>query len=208
MGDNASGMIQPVHEASHRPSPTPRVCYDGVIIGLHWLLALLITASFGQGLYMIDLPVSPLRLKLYNWHKWAGVSILALSAVRVFWRWRHPTPALPGDVAGAMPPWQHTLLHATHRAMYLLFFIVPLAGWAYSSAAGFPVAWFGVLLLPDFMPVSRELAEDVLRPLHAGSAFALAGLVVLHLAAVLKHQWIDGADMLGRMWPARRKGQP
>ena len=35
--------------------------------------------------------------------------------------------------------------HATHVLMYVLFFLIPLVGWAYSSAAGFPIVLFGVL---------------------------------------------------------------
>ncbi len=181
--------------------------YHAVAIVLHWLLALMITASFSLGLYMTDLPLSPMRLKLYNWHKWAGVTILALSALRLLWRLGHPPPALPAAVATAMAPWQLILFRATHRLMYLLFFAVPLAGWAHSSAMGFPVIWFGVLPLPDFVPVDRAFAEAVLKPLHAGCAFSLAAAVLLHVGAVLKHQLIDRADLLARMWPARH-GDP
>ena len=79
-------------------SPAPR--YTGVAIALHWLLALMIIGAFGMGVYMTDLPVSPSRLKLYNWHKWAGVTILALSPLRLLWRLGHKPPA---DVP--MPAW-------------------------------------------------------------------------------------------------------
>ena len=54
-----------------------------------------------------------------------------------------------------MPGWQRRAAHATHTLLYLLFFLIPLAGWAYSSAAGFPVVVFGVLPLPDFMPADK-----------------------------------------------------
>ena len=53
-----------------------------------------------------------------------------------------------------------------HLLLYVLFFAVPLVGWAYSSAAGFPVVLFGVLPLPDFVPVDKALAE-ALKPWHA-----------------------------------------
>jgi len=209
LSDNSSGMTRPpVHQDSRPATEGPPVRYDAVIISLHWLLALLITVSFGLGVYMTDLAVSPTRLRLYNWHKWAGVTILALSALRLVWRRGHPPPELPAPLAASMPRWQHTMLHAMHRAMYVLFFAVPLAGWAYSSAEGFPVSWFGVLQLPDFVPVNHDLAEALYKPLHAGCAFALAALVALHVLAVLKHQWIDGAELLARMWPARRKDAP
>ncbi len=165
---------------------------------LHWLLGMAIVAVFAVGLYMADLPFSPQRLKLYNWHKWAGMVILGLSLVRLFWRLTHRPPELPASIQNAMPAWQRTAHHATHHGLYLLFFAVPLLGWAYSSAAGFPIVLFGVLPLPDFVPVSPDLA-DALKPLHKLSAFAMAALVLLHVAGALKHAWIDRDGLLGRM---------
>lgn len=176
--------------------------YTTTAIVLHWVLALGLVGLFAMGLYMADLPFSPQRLKLYNWHKWAGISVLALSAVRLLWRLTHRPPALPGTMAAAMPQWQHRAYHATHIALYALFFIVPLVGWAYSSAAGFPIVLFGVLPLPDWVSADKALAE-LIKPWHEISAFALAGLVVLHVAAALKHQFVDKDALLERMRPGR-----
>ena len=64
-------------------SPVPSTCYGGVAIGLHWLVALAIVSSFSVGLYMADLPLSPMKLKLYSWHKWAGVTAFVLVLVRL-----------------------------------------------------------------------------------------------------------------------------
>jgi cytochrome b561 len=172
--------------------------YSGVAIALHWLLAVLIVGTFCVGLYMHELPFSPTRLKLYNWHKWAGVTILALSALRLLWRLTHRPPADP-----PMPAWQRWAAHGAHWALYALFFLVPLAGWAYSSAAGFPIVVFGVLPLPDFVAPDRALA-DILKQRHATLAFALAAVVALHIAAALKHHFIDRDGLLDRMRPARR----
>ena len=171
--------------------------YTGTAIALHWLLAVMIAGSFAVGLYMVDLPFSPQRLKLYNWHKWAGVLILTLSAARLLWRLTHRPPA-----AAPMPAWQARAAYAAHLALYVLFFAVPLMGWAYSSAAGFPIVLFGVLPLPDFVPVSRELA-DALKPWHGWLAKGLAAVVALHVAGALKHQFIDHDGLLLRMWPTR-----
>ena len=180
--------------ASH---PTTR--YTHVAIAMHWLLALMIIGSLSLGLYMADLPFSPARLKLYNWHKWAGVTILVLSALRLLWRLTHRPPAdLP------MPAWQQRAARGAHLALYGFFFAVPLAGWAYSSAAGFPVVWFGVLPLPDFVPVDRALSES-LKPLHRWLAYALGAVVMLHVAGALKHHFIDRDGLLRRMLPARNQ---
>jgi cytochrome b561 len=176
--------------------------YSLTAIVLHWVLGLVILGMFGVGLYMTDLPFSPTKLKLYNWHKWAGISVLVLSAVRLLWRVTHRPPALPDAIAQAMPAWQRWAHHGTHHALYALFFLVPLIGWAYSSAAGFPIVLFGVLPLPDFVPVDKALAE-MIKPLHEFGAFALIGLAGLHIAAALKHQWIDKDGLLNRMWPGR-----
>lgn len=178
-------------------TPSPASRYTRTAIALHWLLALALLGSFCVGLYMTGLPLSPQRLKLYNWHKWAGVTILVLSALRLAWRLTHRPPA---DVP--MPAWQQRAAHWAHRALYVLFFAVPLAGWAYSSAAGFPVVLFGVLPLPDFVPADKELAEAI-KPLHAVLAWTLALAALAHVAAALKHHFVDQDGLLARMWPAR-----
>ena len=179
------------------PTASSHLRYTATAIALHWLLALMLVGAFSVGLYMHDLPVSPSRLKLFSWHKWAGVTILALSGFRLLWRLTHrPPPDL------AMPAWQASAAHATHGLLYALFFAVPLMGWAYSSAAGFPIVWFGVLPLPDFVPVDKALAE-ALNPWHGNLAWALAGLVALHVAGALKHQFIDRDGLLARMRPSR-----
>jgi cytochrome b561 len=171
--------------------------YTRTAIALHWVLGLALIGSFAVGLTMTEMAMSPQRLKLYNWHKWAGITILTLSFVRLAWRLTHRPPA---DVP--MPAWQQQAAHWTHRALYALFFLVPLAGWAYSSAAGFPVVVFGVLPLPDFVPANKELAEAI-KPLHKILAYLLALLVLTHIGAALKHHFVDRDGLIGRMWPAR-----
>lgn len=171
--------------------------YTTTAIALHWVLAAAIVISFSVGLYMTSLPLSPQRLKLYNWHKWAGITIFTLSALRLLWRlWHRP----PADVP--MPPWQRTAAHGTHLLMYFLFFAVPLVGWAYSSAAGFPVVVYGVLPLPDFVSADKALAEAI-KPWHGRLAYLLAVVVVLHIAAAVKHHVVDRDGLITRMWPNR-----
>ena len=179
--------------------------YTSMAIGLHWLLALLILTTFCAGLYLESLPFSPGKLQMINWHKWAGVTILFLSALRLVWRLTHRPPALPARIEHAMPRWQLWAYHAVHHLLYLMFFIVPLLGWAYSSAKGFQVVWFGVLPLPDLLGKNEPVAQ-ILKEAHALAAFALMGLVLLHVAAGFKHHVIDRDGLLARMRPA--SGEP
>lgn len=180
---------------------TPQIHrYTLPAILLHWLLGLALFGLFGMGLFMSDLPISPLRLKLFNWHKWAGITVLVLSVVRVVWRLTHRPPPLPDQLVISMPTWQRWAHSGTHHALYALFFLVPLIGWAYSSAAGFPIVLFGVLPLPDFVPADKALAE-LIKPWHEFSAFAMMGLVLLHMAAALKHQFLHKHPLIQRMLP-------
>ncbi len=176
--------------------------YSAVAIVLHWLLGLSIFGMFAVGIYMADLPISPLKLKLYNYHKWAGITFLALSVLRLLWRLTHRPPALPASIELAMPNWQSKAYHATHYALYALFFVVPLLGWAYSSAAGFPVVLFGVLPLPDFMAVDKEFAKSI-KEVHGIAAFSLIALATLHIVAAIKHHFFDKDGLINRMLPDR-----
>ena len=179
-------------------SATSKTRYTAPAMLLHWLMAAAIAGSFTVGTYMADLPFSPSRLKLYNWHKWAGITILTLAAIRLLWRLTHRPPAdLP------MSDWQRLSAHAAHVALYVLFFAIPLVGWAYSSASGFPVVLFGVLPLPDFVSPDKALA-DAIKPWHGRLAWLLALIVLVHVGAALKHQFIERDGLLSRMWPSKK----
>lgn len=174
--------------------------YTRVAMVFHWLLAFLIAGSFAFGLYMVDLPFSPARIRQYNWHKWAGITILTFSALRLLWRLGYRPPPLNM----ALPSWQVRASGVTHGLLYLLFFAAPLAGWAYSSAAGFPVVYLGILPLPDWVPRNAELAEQ-LKLLHRVFTYSLASLVVLHVMAALKHHFIDQDGLIDRINPFSRR---
>lgn len=173
--------------------------YTAPAMVLHWLMALLIIGLFGLGIYMADLPLSPQKLKLYSYHKWAGITVLALAVLRVLWRLRHAPPPLPAS----QPKWQQQAAHAGHALLYLLIAVTPLSGWLMSSAHGFTTVWFGVLPLPDLVEKNKELA-DVLKLVHRYLNYAFIAVVVGHIAAALKHQWIDRDHTLNRMLPETR----
>ena len=135
--------------------------YSTTAIALHWLVALLIFATFPLGLYMVDLPLSPDKLKLYSYHKWIGVTVFLLVAIRLGWRLTHTPPALPNDIAA----WQRRASAVAHGFLYALMGVIPVSGWLMSSAKGFQTVWFGVLPLPDLVERNRELG-DLLATVH------------------------------------------
>ena len=172
--------------------------YHPAAIAFHWGLGLAILGLLGVGLYMTGLPFSPERGRWFHWHKSLGVAVLMLSALRLLWRLWHRPPPLPRSMQARMPAWQRAVHHGTHALLYIAFFAVPLSGWAYSASAGYPVAWFGVHPLPDVIPVDADLAAT-LKTLHHLCTYVLGALAALHIAAALKHQWLDGDHLLARM---------
>jgi cytochrome b561 len=171
--------------------------YTPTTIALHWLVAAALIATFTLGLTMTDMPgISPTKLKYFNWHKWAGVTIFGLVTLRLLWRLFHPGPALPT----AMPAWEKRVAVSTHYLLYLLMFAIPLSGYFYSMAAGFPVVYLGKFPLPVLIEKNKELASE-LKNLHYLLNTGLATLAILHALAALKHHFINRDDVLTRMLP-------
>jgi cytochrome b561 len=165
---------------------------------LHWIMALLLIGLVALGFYMNDLPLSPAKLQLYSWHKWAGVTAFLLLLCRLAWRVGHPPPALPAH----MPAAARLAAHAVHLLLYILMLAIPLSGWLMSSAKGFQTVWFGVLPIPDLLGKDKELGE-LLGQIHLALNLLFCATLAGHVGAALKHHFIDGDDILVRMLPSR-----
>ena len=163
---------------------------------LHWLMAILLFGLLALGFYMHDLPLSPDKLKLYSWHKWAGVTAFLLVALRLTWRIVHRPPALPDS----MPKIMQFAAHAGHLMLYLLMIAIPLSGWLMSSAKGFQTVYFGVLPIPDLLDKNKEIG-DLLALVHKSLNLLFVAVLAGHIGAALKHHFIDKDDILTRMLP-------
>jgi cytochrome b561 len=172
--------------------------YTRTAVGLHWALAGLIAAALFMGWTMTEMAVSPQRLKVYNWHKWVGVTVLAIALVRVAWRLTHRAPPL----VASMPAPQRAAAHAVHALLYLLVLVMPLTGWIYSNYSGFPVVYLGKLPLPDLVQRDRVLAASWLE-VHRTLAVVLAVTIGLHVLAALYHQFVVRDGTLRRMFTWR-----
>jgi cytochrome b561 len=173
--------------------------YGWPLIGLHWLTLLLIVAAYVLGSLLEDMTLSPLKLKLYSWHKWVGLLVLALLPLRLAFRLADRL-----DHKAGLTPLEVRVSAITHGMLYLLLIAVPLFGWLNSSAAGFPVVWFGVLPLPDLVGKDKALAE-ILEELHEGSVNLLVLLAALHAVAALYHHHVRRDGVLVRMVPWLRR---
>jgi cytochrome b561 len=173
--------------------------YQPIAKTLHWLTAVAVLGLLGIGLWMVGLPISLLKLQVYNWHKWIGLAVLTLTVVRLLWRWRSPPPPLPDTITR----WERALAPAGHWALLILLLAMPASGWLMSSAAGVSIAWFGVLPLPDLVAPNPAFF-DALRSTHFILSRALIVVVILHVAAVLHHDVLRRDGIFRRMWPSGR----
>lgn len=166
-------------------------------VALHWLVALLIIATFLLGLTMTNIPgLTPTKLKYFSWHKWLGVTIFGLVCLRLLWRLTHTPPAYPNS----MPRWQQHAAHTVHGLLYFLIFAIPLSGYFFSLAAGVPVVYLGIVPLPVFIAPDPTL-KVILRDMHYALNMTLLILFCLHVLAALKHQFIDRDRTIQRMLP-------
>jgi cytochrome b561 len=174
--------------------------YTPLAKSLHWLMALMIFGLLALGFYMSDLPLSPEKLQLYSWHKWAGVTVFVLVWLRLAWRITHRPPALPGS----MSPLMQLGAHAGHLMLYALMIAIPLSGWLMSSAKGFQTVWFGVLPIPDLIGKDKALGQS-LAELHEALNIGLLLLVIGHALAAAFHHFVHKDDTLRRMLPRASK---
>jgi cytochrome b561 len=166
---------------------------------LHWLSVLLILAVATMGLIMVDLPRGDAtRTLLYATHKSLGVTLLFVVALRLASRC---FTTAPEPVSG--PAWQQRLANATHALMYLLMLAIPLSGWLLNSVAGQALPWFGLFTLPAIAPKTPEW-RATLDVAHVALFWSLVVVVMMHVMAVLHHQFGRRDRVLQRMLPLRR----
>jgi cytochrome b561 len=170
--------------------------FGAIAMLLHWVIALLMIGLIILGLYMVGLPISLHKLKYYGWHKEFGVLVLMLATVRLAWRFTNTTPLLPPQ----MPKWEQMAAHGMHYVFYVFMFALPITGWMLSSAAGLPVSFFGLFVLPDLIS-ANEQTRHLLTEIHKWLAYGLIAAICGHTGAALQHHFINKDDILRRMLP-------
>lgn len=165
-------------------------------IFLHWLTVLLVLGLLVVGLVMTELPNSAFKVKVYALHKSIGLTVLGLTVLRLLWRLFAGTPApVPGT-----PRWQNALAQVTHGILYVLLLLMPLSGWLYNSASGFPLKYFGWFSVPALSGRDaglKALAHDI----HEWGYLLLIVVVLGHAAAALYHHYRNRDATLARMLP-------
>ncbi|MBW8785546.1 MAG: cytochrome b [Novosphingobium sp.] len=159
----------------------------------HMVIAVLVIANIALGLLHDPLEHT---INLIAPHKSIGVTILVLSVLRLFWRFRWRTP----DYRVPLTRGTLILSRAVHWSFYGLMIVLPLTGWLFTSVAKRPTTWFGLFRLPPLPVHKGDPIVDLSHQGHTLLGYAMAALVVLHVAAALRHQFILKDGLLRRMW--------
>lgn len=183
--------------------------YSTVAIVLHWAIAALILFNLYLALQFDSLR-GLAKFNTFQLHKSVGLTVLMLSLARLAWRLTHRPPPLPAE----MPRWEKLGAQVAHWVLYGLMIGIPISGWVIVSASptNLPTVIFKTVPWPHIgfihdlaMPVRRAL-EDQVEQVHMLLGYGMAFLIVLHVAAALKHQFRNRDEVLGHMLPfVRRK---
>ena len=171
------------------------VRWGSVQIGLHWTIAaLVLLVQVPAGLTMTAVDPGTVQDVCYNIHKTNGIVIFLLAIVRLGWRWRHPVPYLPSD----MPAWQVRTARTTHAILYIVLFAMPITGFLYTAMGGFPVPFFMLYDLAQWVPENKPVAEGF-KYAHLTLQYVLYLTVALHVAGALQHHLVRKDGILRRM---------
>ncbi|WP_082113937.1 cytochrome b [Kiloniella litopenaei] len=178
--------------------------YGGIARLFHWVIAVAVTGLFGLGLYMVELSYYEPAYKTYPaLHKSIGILVAILMVLRLIWRLINITPQ-PLSIAprssreANKQKLEHAAASLVHFLLYALPFALFLSGYLISTADGRPIFVFDAIRVPAIFPPSKGL-EDTAGLVHEIIAWSLAGFVVLHALAALKHHFINKDRTLLRM---------
>jgi cytochrome b561 len=173
--------------------------YGTVALLFHWSMALLVIGLAALGLYMVTLPdvgFNTTKVRLVLVHKEFGVLAFVLLAMRLSWR---VTQILPRLVEN-LPEWQKVAARFVHLFFYALLFALPMTGYLMSSAAGIPVSFFDLFMLPDLVHRDEDLFARYVA-IHQWLGYVLILFIVVHAGAALRHHFVLKDDTLRKMLP-------
>jgi cytochrome b561 len=176
--------------------PATVTAYTPTARFLHWVTAALLLGLFGLGVSMTRWIPDEQKIRVYSWHEWVGVTVFALTAIRLWWTLTHPAPPL------ALSAGERIARRVVHSAIYAVLLTQPIVGWIMSCAFGFPVVYLGLIPLPLIVDADPELAARM-QGVHDLLAIALAGLIALHLGAIANHHLLRRDGIMRRMVPPR-----
>lgn len=173
--------------------------YDSIAMLLHWVMAVLmiLMVFFGEDLMEVEGEAAASTF-LPSLHVSIGVAILVLTVLRLVWRLSNPPPPYPAT----MKVWEVTVSKVTHLLFYVLMVGLPLTGWlAFPEFLRESPAMSGVSVWALFPVPAAPSLGDFGGEVHEIGSKAAMVLIILHVLAALKHQFVDRDGILYRISP-------
>lgn len=165
--------------------------YGSVARTMHWVTAAAILAMVGSGLAAESASGEPEAVNILRVHTVTGVAVVALTLLRILW-WVF-ADRRPADTTST-PRWQARAAHVVHYALYIVVILLGGSGVATIVLSGAGAVLSGAATGP--LPAFEDFTP---RGPHGLFAWLLIGLVALHVAAAVYHQFVLRDRMLGRM---------
>lgn len=159
----------------------------------HWLSAFIFIGLIAIGLYMTGLEKGEDKQALYALHKSMGIAIFGLMLLRLIWLKVSPNPQQISH-----NKFERILSHAVKGLLYLAMLGMPISGWIMSNSGGHEVAFFTIFVLPNIVG-EHEMIHEITEFMHSTFGYLLIAIVLLHIAATLKHHFIYKDVTLLRM---------
>lgn len=169
--------------------------YKPIAMFLHWLLAVAIIAQAGLGVWMGDIPKgTPDRAYFFNLHKSIGLVIALFILWRIAVRLKNTPPALP-----IMPRWERISAKASHHLLYACMIILPMSGYVGSNFTKYGIKFFGYQIAP--WGSENKAIYEVFNITHSVTGKVMIAIILIHVAAALKHWLFDKDTVMQRMLP-------
>jgi cytochrome b561 len=171
--------------------------YGVFSILIHWLLALATAALLGLGWYLRSSPTTTdERAFLADLHVSLGLTTAALLALAILAGLLSGHPAYPAEA----PRWRRLMGAWVNALIYLALVVVTASGYLLQVFTAAPMSFWGTPL-PSWGEPDDRLAGYFANA-HEFGAFALAGLVVVHIGLVIANSFAY-PGFAGRMLPGK-----
>jgi cytochrome b561 len=174
---------------------TNRLQYGTTAKLLHWLIMALLLVQYSIGWLMPDIHRGMKPGNAMTLHISSGILILALIALRLFWRITHPVAP-----ESSLPPWQQLSSEGVHWLLYALVLATTITGWLFASFRGWSISFFFLTPLP-MLASDNAAAGKTIDGWHQAAGWALLVVIAIHVLAALAHIFIYRDRIMQRMLP-------
>lgn len=169
-------------------------------VSLHWLMALLVFATFGIGLFSLaNTPNTGSKLVPLAVHMTLGLIILLIVIARYIMRILIYSPhrrTSTAAVTAKKPLFLDQLTPYVHPLLYLFTGLMALLG----IAIALPADLFSTVFGRSGAPLPASFYIYPARTWHGTFSLVLMLLIIQHVLVAIFHQFIKGENFIGRMW--------